>query len=86
MSDGLLTPGSPRTDGLVDDAALLAAMVRVEVAWLRALATDGGNDADVLAKLADDLASGPPLDVREIADRTEAAGNPVPPVVDVHPR
>lgn len=61
MSD-LFWPGDERADGLMDDAALLAAMVAVEQAWLDALveagiapATAGGSE---LARLVgnDDIA------------------------------
>jgi 3-carboxy-cis,cis-muconate cycloisomerase len=82
MTDhGLLTPGSARTDGAVDDAALLDAMVRVEVAWLRALANAGAHDPDLLKTMAGELSGGARLDADEIGRETEGAGNPVVAVV-----
>ena len=39
--DGLLSPGSHRAAGSVDDAALVDAMLHVEVAWLRAFVSKG---------------------------------------------
>lgn len=79
MSD-LLSPGSHRAAGIVDDAALVAAMLRVEVAWLRALAAVGGvdpQDADAVARAAD----GWEVDLPALNAVTEAAGNPVVPLV-----
>ena len=43
---GLLAPGSHRATGLVDDAALVAAMLRVETAWAWALVVAGLVDDD----------------------------------------
>ena len=59
----LLEPGSHRAAGVVDDDALVAAMVRVEQAWLR------------VRGLPDELQT------PSIRD-TEAAGNPVLPLVN----
>jgi 3-carboxy-cis,cis-muconate cycloisomerase len=77
---GLLAPGSHRASGVVDDAALVAALLRVEVAWARALVAAGLVDdaaADAVERAAADLE--PDLD-RLVAD-TERAGNPVVPLV-----
>lgn len=77
---GLLTPGVHRTAGAVDDAALVGAMLRVEVAWLRALACVGAaheEDADAL----EEAARGWRVDLVELGAETEAAGNPVVPLV-----
>jgi 3-carboxy-cis,cis-muconate cycloisomerase len=59
-------PGSHRAAGLLDDAALVRAMLRVEVAWARVL----GSSLD----LGDWVPSLDPVEV-------EAAGNPVLPLV-----
>lgn len=73
----LLRPGSHRAAGVVDDDALLAAMLRVEVAWTRA-----GVDAGVLP--ADAAFDAPALsadDRARLARDAEAGGNPVIPLV-----
>lgn len=78
MSVDLLWPGDERAGELMSDATLLAAMVRVEVAWLDALVAAGiapaaaGQDAVRLDGL---------VDVAEVAARAEASGNPVAPLV-----
>jgi 3-carboxy-cis,cis-muconate cycloisomerase len=59
-------PGSHRAAGLVDDAALVRAMLQVEVAWARVLGTS--------LSLGDWVPSLDPVEV-------EAAGNPVLPLV-----
>ncbi|MFI7061342.1 lyase family protein [Kribbella sp. NPDC050124] len=61
----LLEPGSHRAAGVVDDDALVAAMVRVEEAWLRARGGSGSVEKPVQ------------LDDAEV----EAGGNPVLPLV-----
>jgi 3-carboxy-cis,cis-muconate cycloisomerase len=61
----LLEPGSHRAAGVVDDDALVAAMVRVEEAWLRVLGGSGAVEKPVV------------LDVAEV----ESGGNPVLPLV-----
>ncbi|MFJ8958573.1 lyase family protein [Lentzea sp. NPDC102401] len=62
----IVLPGSHRAAGLVDDAALVRAMLEVEVAWARVLGTP--------LSLGDWV---PVLDPVEV----EAAGNPVLPLV-----
>ncbi|MFD4639874.1 lyase family protein [Lentzea sp. NPDC058436] len=62
----IVLPGSHRAAGLVDDAALVRAMLEVEVAWARVL----GSSVD----LGDWVPSLDPVEV-------EAAGNPVLPLV-----
>ncbi|SDO31058.1 lyase family protein [Lentzea jiangxiensis] len=61
-----MLPGSHRAAGLVDDTALVRAMLQVEVAWARVLGTPISVDGWV-----------PVLDPVEV----EAAGNPVLPLV-----
>ena len=77
---GLLAPGSHRAAGLVDDAALVAAMLRVETAWARALVVAGLADdgaADAVERAAGALRPDPDS---LLAD-AELAGNPVVPLV-----
>jgi 3-carboxy-cis,cis-muconate cycloisomerase len=70
MSD-LLWPGDDRCGDLFSDPAVLAALVRVEAAWLRAL--DGpGDDLEKLLEAGD---------VARIAAGAESGGNPVIPLV-----
>lgn len=76
--DHLLTPGAGRAEGLLDDAALLRALLRVEVAWAAVLAGQGAvrpEDADAVARAAAGPLPAP--DPRDV----EAAGNPVLPLV-----
>lgn len=76
----LLHPGSHRAAGLVDDAAVVAAMLRVEAAWPHALAAAGvldPADADVLDWAVHDW----PVDLDRLRSGAEAAGNPVVPLV-----
>ncbi|GHH29943.1 lyase family protein [Lentzea cavernae] len=61
-----MRPGSHRATGLLDDAALVRAMLRVEVAWARVLGSS--------LELGDWVPSLDPVEV-------EAAGNPVLPLV-----
>lgn len=79
MSD-LLRPGSERADFLVDDRAVLATLVRVEDAWLAALVATGlapPTAAGALGELVRDE------DVAVVAARSESAGNPVVPLVEL---
>ena len=78
---GLLSPGLPRAKGQVDDATLVAAMVTVEVAWLRALSTTGALVPGDVSTFAERLTGWTP-DLDAVALRAEAAGNPVVPVVE----
>ncbi len=68
-----MLPGSHRAGGLFDEPALVQAMLRVEVAWTRAL----GGDGDAVAAAVDGWT--PALDPAEV----EAAGNPVLPLVSL---
>ncbi len=77
---GLLTPGSHRVAGALDDAAMVGAMLQVEVAWTRALARVGavdGEHARAVAKAAEDL----DVDLPALAAEAEDAGNPVVPLL-----
>jgi 3-carboxy-cis,cis-muconate cycloisomerase len=73
----LLEPGSHRAPGL-DDAALIRAMLRVEVAWMHALVQAGAATPAQAAAVAD-AADG--LDPHLSPAAVEAAGNPVLPLV-----
>lgn len=76
----LLTPGSHRSAGALEDAALVGAMLQVEVAWLRALARVGAVDGDLagqVAKVTQDWE----VDMAALAAESEAAGNAVVPLV-----
>jgi 3-carboxy-cis,cis-muconate cycloisomerase len=76
----LLSPGLHRAAGAVDDAAVVASMLRVEVAWLRAFAAVGAvdhTDADAVAAVVAEWR----VDLDGLRAETEAAGNPVVPLV-----
>ncbi|GAA2656953.1 lyase family protein [Paractinoplanes durhamensis] len=76
MTDGLLWPGDDRAGELFTDAAVVAAMVRVEAAWLAAL-----HEHD-LASSADDLQGlVGPADLPQLARDAEGGGNPVIPLL-----
>jgi 3-carboxy-cis,cis-muconate cycloisomerase len=77
MSD-LLWPGDDRCGDLFTDATVLAAMVRVEAAWLGALAASGVAGPDARDDLRDLVTS---ADVAEVARAAEAGGNPVIPLL-----
>ena len=75
-SYNLLRPGSHRAQGLLDDHALVAAMLQVEVAWFDALVSVGvatKGQADIAA----DAAKQWQPDIAQLAVDAEAAGNPV---------
>lgn len=76
----LLTPGSARWPHLVDDAAVLQALLDVEVAWVRVQARLGLVDDDVVAAVS---AHGDVTDhdLGPIAAGVEAGGNPVIPML-----
>jgi 3-carboxy-cis,cis-muconate cycloisomerase len=81
MTDhGLLTPGVHRVAGLVDDAALVGAMVRVETAWFGVLAQQGAATTEQLAAVETAAAAWRP-DLAELTRHGEDGGNPVLPVV-----
>ena len=77
---GLLSPGSHRAAGLTDDAAVVSAMVRVEVAWMRALAGGGAATTDQADAVAAALHNWIP-DVEALAVDAENSGNPIVPLV-----
>lgn len=70
----LFWPGDSRAGDLLTDEALLAAMSRAELAWLRALDAVG-----VAAGAAPDAL--PVVTVADIVDQVEVGGNPVIPFV-----
>lgn len=77
---GLLRPGAHRAVGVADDAALVAAIVRVEVAWLRALATVGTVDPGDVAAVEEAWRAWR-ADVAALLVEAEQSGSPVLPVV-----
>lgn len=77
---GLLEPGSARAAGATGDAALVDAMLRVEVAWLRALASLGVVDQRQSEAVGAAVAEWV-VDLSALGEATEAAGNPVVPLV-----
>lgn len=79
---GLLSPVSAGTTGesLTGDRAVVAAMVRAEVALLHALVETGVAASDA-APAAETIAA-VPLDVRGLATAATEGGNPVIPLVD----
>ncbi|MFI1993924.1 lyase family protein [Actinoplanes sp. NPDC020271] len=79
MSD-LLWPGDHRAGDLFTDAAVVAAMVRVEHAWLTALA--GHRIADLTVPSEADLAAlVTPEDLPRLAVGAESGGNPLIPLL-----
>lgn len=81
MTDhGLLVPGSRRAAGMADDDAVAEAMVRVELAWLRALVEVGAVDREQADEVAAELVYWS-ADSLELAEEAEDAGNPVVPLV-----
>ena len=77
MTD-LFWPGDERAGELLSDAALLAAMVEVEAAWLDALVAAGIAPADAKTDLSGLVHE---ADVPGIAVTAESGGNPVIPLV-----
>ncbi|MCW2848276.1 MAG: putative 3-carboxy-cis,cis-muconate cycloisomerase [Marmoricola sp.] len=75
---GLLWPGDERADRLFSDATVLAALLRVETAWLQALVTAGIAPAGARQELTGLLT---PRDVHALALQGEASGNPVIPAL-----
>ncbi|MFC3961499.1 lyase family protein [Nocardia jiangsuensis] len=76
----LLSPGSHRVAALFSDEALVAAMLRVEVAWSAALADTGIASTAQAAAVARAAATGA-ITPDSLAAATESAGNPVTPLV-----
>jgi 3-carboxy-cis,cis-muconate cycloisomerase len=77
MAD-LFWPGDERAGDVFGQAAFLAAMVRVESAWLGALVTSGIAPARARTDLGVRVG---PADLEEIAAAAESGGNPVIPLV-----
>ena len=78
---GLLDPGRARAGGITDDTAVVAAMLKVEVAWARALASCGvitAGQAETIAAAAETWRP----DVVALAADAESIGNAVLPVVN----
>lgn len=74
----LFWPGDERAGKLMSEPAMLHAIVRVESAWLQALVTFGIAGGDASAECADLIND---EDVADVATRSEAAGNPVIPLL-----
>jgi 3-carboxy-cis,cis-muconate cycloisomerase len=72
----LFWPGDRRAGALLSDDAFVAAAVRLEAAWLRALREAG------VARDVDPDAVGP-IDPDDLAGQVEAGGNPVIPLVQL---
>lgn len=70
----LLWPGEERAGDLFSEAAYLAAMVRVEEAWLAAIASSGIAPEEARTPLAGLISAD---DVPALAEGAEAGGNPV---------
>ncbi|MFP5336713.1 MAG: lyase family protein [Actinomycetes bacterium] len=79
-SAGLLRPGAHRAAGVADDAALVAAVVRVQVAWLRALASVGAVGADDVAAVETAWHAWR-VDVPAVQREVELSGSPALPLV-----
>ncbi len=77
MAD-LYWPGDERAGDVFGQGAFLAAMVRVESAWLGALVTAGIAPAAADSDLAGLVGAG---DLETIAAGAESGGNPVPPLI-----
>lgn len=74
----LLEPGSHRIAGVVDDDALIAAMIKVEVAWLGALSDCGAADPEDVISLQHVATT---REIMLAPTDIEAAGNPVLPLL-----
>ena len=70
----LLWPGEERAGDLFSEAAYLAAMVRVEEAWLAAVASSGIAPEEARTPLVGLVSTD---DVPALAEGAEAGGNPV---------
>lgn len=79
MTD-LFWPGDERAGDLMGQPALLAAMARVEAAWLAALCRCGAAPAEAFDDLTGLVGA---ADVPAIAAGAEAGGNPVIPFVEL---
>jgi 3-carboxy-cis,cis-muconate cycloisomerase len=77
----LLEPGTERGYAVAGDAAVLAALVAAETAWLAVLVENGCAPAGLVDSLDDSLRRRP-LDLLSAAGRAAEGGNPVIPLVD----
>ncbi|MET0741132.1 MAG: lyase family protein [Candidatus Nanopelagicales bacterium] len=75
-----LEPGSYRASTLTDEAALVQALLRTEVAWLYALAAAGILKPEQVAAAEQSIAA---VSLRLDAHAVEGAGNPVPALLDI---
>jgi 3-carboxy-cis,cis-muconate cycloisomerase len=76
----LLSPGLHRAAGVADDAALVGAMLRVELAWLDALVAVGAvepEEAEAVSRVVEHWE----VDLAALRADAESAGNPVVPLV-----
>jgi len=78
FDSGLLSPGTAGSDAVVSDAAVLAALVDVELAYLRTLVAAGIAPASAAVALE---AVGVVSDAADVARRARATGNPVIPLI-----
>lgn len=76
----VLRPGAHRAAGVADDEAVVAALVRVEVAWAHALVV-AGIATSAEAEAVGTAANGLVVDPRRLARAAEDSGNPVVPLV-----
>ncbi|MBO0810560.1 MAG: 3-carboxy-cis,cis-muconate cycloisomerase [Microlunatus sp.] len=81
MTD-LLWPGMARADGLLTDRSLVAAVVRVEVAWYEVLAGAGVAPTAELPSV-NDLAGLSDQQLAELAGAAESGGNMVIPLLQL---
>ncbi len=78
---GLLSPITVGYDDEVTDAAILDALVTVEVALVRAYGAVGVAPASVVAAVDEAFAAGHGIDPAALAAASVAGGNPVIPLV-----
>ncbi|MBZ4488345.1 adenylosuccinate lyase [Microbacterium sp. cx-55] len=81
LDEGLLSPVTVGADAEVSDAAILAALIEVEVALTRAWATVGTAPDAVAVAVADSLAVAGGITLARIVAASVAGGNPVIPLV-----
>lgn len=79
MSFGLYSPGTAADVALVDDAALLAALLRTEAAWVQAQADCGLAETHEADEVVAALGAPADYDCARLAAAAGAGGNPVIP-------